>query len=118
MAGLSGDSPDGQLDDTNSRFRSSGVTRDKSPATSGTCKYISINTRWPGPETIRLEEHAQRALSEQGCQIFLVQHTKTEKYTKLQQNIPKIYPKYTKLPQNLPNCHKIYQITTKYTKWP
>jgi phosphoglycerate-specific signal transduction histidine kinase len=79
---------------------------------------ISLNTRWPGPETIRLEEHAQRALSEQGCQIFLVQHTKTEKYTKLQQNIPKIYPKYTKLPQNLPNCHKIYQITTKYTKWP
>jgi hypothetical protein len=35
----------------------------------------------------------------QGCQMFVVQHTKTGK------NIPK-------------RCHKIYQMATKYIKWP
>jgi hypothetical protein len=40
------------------------------------------------------------------------------------ENIPnyhKIYQittKYTKLPQNIPTYYKIYQITTKYTKLP
>jgi hypothetical protein len=38
-------------------------------------------------------------------------------------NIPnghKIYQmatKYTKWPQNIPNGHKIYKMPTKYTKW-
>jgi hypothetical protein len=40
-----------------------------------------------------------------------------KKYIKLPQNIPD-YQKYTRWPQNIPDDHKIYKITTKYTKLP
>jgi hypothetical protein len=45
----------------------------------------------------------------QGCQIC---------QDSIYQNGEKIlkYHKITKLPQNIPNDHKIYQMTTKYTK--
>jgi hypothetical protein len=33
-------------------------------------------------------------------------------------NMYQMATKYTKWPQNIPNGHKIYQNATKYTKWP
>jgi hypothetical protein len=44
------------------------------------------------------------------AKLFLVQHIKAGK-------IYQMATKYTKWPQNIPNGHKIYQMATKYTKW-
>jgi hypothetical protein len=55
----------------------------------------------------------------QGCQIFLVQHTKKGKiYHEIFHKKYQMAIKYIKWPYNLPNSHKIYQMGIKYTKWP
>jgi hypothetical protein len=58
------------------------------------------------------------SLYQQGCQIYTGTRYPTGKYIPNNHKIYQMATKYTKWPQNIPNGHKIYQMATKYTKWP
>jgi hypothetical protein len=66
---------------------------------------IKFDKKWAGLHAGRFSGHAARGRRKalenrrgQGCQIFLVQHSKMGK--------------------NIPNDHKIYQMAVKYFQWP
>jgi hypothetical protein len=54
----------------------------------------------------------------QGCQTFPGTTYQNGKNVPNEHKIYQMTTKYTKWPQNIPIDHKIYQLTTKYTYWP
>jgi hypothetical protein len=71
---------------------------------------FNLTSATPAPCPLpSLLSRQKKRVQNQGCQIFLVQHTKMGK------NIYQINMKYTKLLHNIPNSSKVDQTTVKIT---